>query len=33
MRQINIVEDANRDRAWEGSNKLTKNALKNKKDN
>ena len=28
MRQINIVQDANKDRAWEGSNKLTKIALK-----
>ena len=33
MRQINISENANKDRAWEGSNKLTKLALKNKKDN
>ena len=33
MRQINIVENANKDRAWEGANKLTKMALKNKKDN
>ena len=32
MRQINIIQDANKDRAWEGSNKLTKIALKNKKD-
>ena len=31
MRQINIVQDANKDRAWKGSNKLTKIALKNKK--
>ena len=33
MRQINISENANKDRALEGSNKLTKLALKNKKDN
>ena len=33
MRQINITENANKDRAWEGSNKLTKMALKNKKEN
>lgn len=32
MRQINIAEDSNKDRAWEGSNKLTKKALKNKKE-
>ncbi len=31
MRQINIVKEANKDRTWEGSNKLTKIALKNKK--
>ena len=31
MRQINIVQDANKDRASEGSNKLTKITLKNKK--
>jgi len=31
MRQINIIENANKDRAYEGSNKLTKMALKNKK--
>ena len=29
--QINIVQDANKNRAWEGSNKLTKIARKNKK--
>ena len=33
MRQFNITENANKDRAWEGSNKLTKMALKNKKEN
>ena len=33
MRQINITENANKDRAWEGSNKLIKMALKNKKEN
>ena len=33
MRQINISENANKDRAMEGSNKLTKMALKNKKEN
>ena len=33
MRQINIAENSNKDRAWEGSNKLTKMALKNKKEN
>ena len=33
MRQINITENANKDRAWEGSNKLTKMALKSKKEN
>ena len=33
MRQINIIENDNKDRAWEGSNKLTKKALKNKNDN
>ena len=33
MRQINIAENANKDRAFEGSNKLTKMALKNKKEN
>ena len=33
MRQINISENANKDRALEGSNKLTKLALKSKKDN
>ena len=32
MRQINIVENANKDRAMEGSNKLTQMALKNKKE-
>ena len=31
MRQINIVKKVNKDRTWEGSNKLTKIALKNKK--
>ena len=30
MRQINITENANKDRAWEKFNKLTKMALKNK---
>ena len=33
MGQINISENSNKDRAWEGSNKLTKMALKNKKEN
>ena len=33
MRQINITENANKDRAMEGSNKLIKMALKNKKEN
>ena len=33
MRQINITENANKDRAREGSNKLTKMALKSKKEN
>ena len=33
MRQFNITENANKDRAWEGSNKLTKMALKGKKEN
>jgi len=32
MKQINIAENSNKDRAWEGSNKLTKMALKNKKE-
>jgi hypothetical protein len=32
MRQINIAENANKDRAMEGSNKLTQMALKNKKE-
>ncbi len=33
MKQIYIVENSNKDRAWEGSNKLIKMALKGKKDN
>ena len=33
MRQINITENANKDRTMEGSNKLIKMALKNKKEN
>ena len=32
MRLMNISEDVNKDRAWEGSNKLTKKALENKKE-
>ena len=32
-RQMNISSNANSDRAWEGSNRLTKIALSNKKDN
>ena len=30
MRQMNITEDANKDRAWEGANRLTNIALSNK---
>ena len=30
---MNISSNANSDRAWEGSNRLTKIALSNKKDN
>ena len=33
MKQIYIVENSNKDRAWEGSNKLIKMALKGKKEN
>ena len=32
MRLMNISEDVNKDRAWEGSNRLTKKALENKKE-
>jgi hypothetical protein len=32
MRLMNIYEDVNKDRAWEGSNRLTKKALENKKE-
>jgi hypothetical protein len=32
MRLLNISEDVNKDRAWEGSNRLTKKALENKKE-
>ena len=32
IRLMNISEDVNKDRAWEGSNKLTKKALENKKE-
>ena len=32
MRKMNITEDANKDRAWEGSNRLTNLALSNKKE-
>jgi hypothetical protein len=32
VRQMNISEDVNKDRAWEGSVKLTKKALENKKE-
>ena len=31
MKLINIIQDANKDRAWEGLNKLTKIELKKKK--
>ena len=30
MKLINIIQDANKDRAWEGLNKLTKIELKKK---
>jgi hypothetical protein len=32
IRLMNISEDVNKDRAWEGSNRLTKKALENKKE-